>query len=423
MVISITELEKNELLKILESGVTLGADEKQELADLVEKMNKRKVIENHPYAISVIQIDGKPYYTTYVADDSKKDGRRKISAQKREHLENKIYEDYKQKTTLTFDMVCKEWLKVHKNEVKVTTFPRLMSDYNRFIPKCCLAKKSIKSIEAFEVKEYLHKATTDEKLSTQACKNLKTIFNGTFAYALEHKYISINPMIGLKAATANAVKPKKKAKEEVVFTNKERDLLRNYIKKDSANYTDTAPYAILLSFQLGLRVSELIALKWSDITKDTIHIQRQEIIYDVYDDDLNKIKSSVHEIVEYTKTEAGDRILPLTPEAKHILDKIKEWNAIHKLKSDFIFVNTKKRNFDRQRINTCLYSYCEKVDIIKKSSHKIRRSVISNLLDNLANKKAVQEFAGHENIETTLNSYYKNISDDDDLIIGMCACL
>ena len=91
--ISITELEKNDLLKILESGVTLGADEKQELADLVEKMNKRKVIENHPYAISVIQIDGKPYYTTYVADDSKKDGRRKISAQKREHLENKIYEE------------------------------------------------------------------------------------------------------------------------------------------------------------------------------------------------------------------------------------------------------------------------------------------------------------------------------------------
>lgn len=61
--------------------------------------------------------------------------------------------------------------------------------------------------------------------------------------------------------------------------------------------------------------------------------------------------------------------------------------------------------------------------IIKKSSHKIRRSVISSLLDNLANKKAVQEFAGHENIETTFNSYYKNISDDDDLITGMCACL
>lgn len=126
-----------------------------------------------------------------------------------------------------------------------------------------------------------------------------------------------------------------------------------------------------------MRVGELVALKWSDISKGTIHIQRQEVIYDVYDDDLNKTKSSVHEVVEYTKTQAGERILPLTPEAKRILDKIKEWNKIHKLKSDFIFVNASNHNFNRQRINTCLYSYCKKVDIIKKSSHTIRRSVIS----------------------------------------------
>ena len=418
--ISITELEKNDLLKILESGVTLGADEKQELADLVEKMNKRKVIENHPYAISVIQIDGKPYYTTYVADDSKKDGRRKISAQKREHLENKIYEDYKQKTTLTFDMVCKEWLKVHKNEVKVTTFPRLMSDYNRFIPKCCLAKKSIKSIEAFEVKEYLQKATTDEKLGKQACKNLKTIFNGTFAYALEHKYISINPMIGLKAATANAVKPKKKAKEEVVFTNKERDLLRNYIKKDSANYTDTAPYAILLSFQLGLRVSELIALKWSDIADNTIYVQRQEICYTTYD---NGKKHTVHKIVEYTKTKAGDRILPLSPEAVSILDDVREWNKEHHITSEFIFADRNGNHFKRQRINDRLYGYCEKANVIKKSTHKIRRCVVSTLLDNVKNKDSVRMFAGHENIQTTFNAYYKDISSDEDFFKEMCACL
>ena len=108
-----------------------------------------------------------------------------------------------------------------------------MSDYNRFIPKCCLAKKSIKSIEAFEVKDYFQKVIVDEKLSEHACDNLKSIFNGTFAYALEHKYIAFNPMVSLKISKANSVKPKKKTKEEVVFTNKERDLLRDYIKKDS----------------------------------------------------------------------------------------------------------------------------------------------------------------------------------------------
>ncbi|WP_455717306.1 hypothetical protein [Anaerosporobacter sp.] len=79
-------------------------------------------------------------------------------------------------------------------------------------------------------------------------------------------------------------------------------------------------------------------------------------------------------------------MLPLTPEALYILTQVKFWNERHNLKSDFIFLNENSHNFNRQRINTCLSSYRDKVNIIKKSSHKVRRNVISNLLDNLANK-------------------------------------
>ena len=138
---------------------------------------------------------------------------------------------------------------------------------------------------------------------------------------------------------------------------------------------------------------------------------------------MKQIASSVHEIKDYTKTQAGNRLLPLTPEAINILNHVKSWNNENKIKSEFIFVNQDGCTFNRQRINTCLYSYCNKVDIIKKSSHKIRRSVISSLLDNIANKKSVQAFAGHEELETTLNSYYKDITDDTELLIGMTACL
>lgn len=115
--------------------------------------------------------------------------------------------------------------------------------------------------------------------------------------------------------------------------------------------------------------------------------------------------------------------MPLTPEALRILDSVNSWNTSKNVTNDFIFVDDEGHNFNRQRINTCLYSYCNKVDIIKKSSHKVRRSVISSLLDNITNKKSVQAFAGHKELQTTLNSYYKDISDDKELITGMCACL
>lgn len=105
----------------------------------------------------------------------------------------------------------------------------------------------------------------------------------------------------------------------------------------------------------------MIALKWTDIKKNTIHIQRQEICYTLEDENEKK---TIHEIVDYTKTEEGDRILPLSPDALKILDNLKKWN-----------------------------------------------------------KDSVRQFAGHKNIQTTFNSYYKDISSNTEFYGEMCACL
>ena len=421
--ITITDQLLNDMLNLIPDGVNMTPEQRNKVAEKLEQMNKKNVIDNHPYEIFTSMKHGEEYFLTYVFDETKKDNRRQISAKTMQNLENKIYEAHKQKNLLTFEKVSREWLKSYKGKVKPQTFSRTMTDYNRFIPDCSLAKKSIKQIEATDIEKYLEKTILDEKLQEQAYKNLKSILNGIFKHARKRKYITDNPMDTVEVSTTNLVVLPKKSKEATVFTNKERDLIKNHIIKDSANYKTTAPYAILLSFQLGLRVGELITLKWSDIEKNKIHIQRQEIIYDVYDENLNKTAGSVHEVVEYTKTKAGERFLPLTPEAKQILDSVKFWNKLHKIKSEYIFADKNGTNFNRQRINTCLYNYCVAVDIIKKSSHKIRRSVISNLLDNIVNKVSVQEFAGHENLQTTINAYYKDVSEDDDLFNGMCACL
>lgn len=420
---TLTDAQLHDLLHNLEKECNITSNQKLQVADWLEEMNKKNVIENHPYEISETKKHGETYYLTYVFDETKKNHRRQISAKTKENLENKIYSAYKQRHMLTFEKVSIEWLKYYRTTVKETTFTRTYSDYNRFLPKCSFLKKSITAIKPLEIKEYLQLTILEEKLRKRGYSNLKSLLNGIFRYAYEKEYISKNPMDGIKVSLANIQQPTRKSKEEVVFTTIEKDLLRDFIKADSANYKNTTPYAILLSFQLGLRVGELVSLKWSDIKNNIIHIQRQEVIYNKYDDNLNKIANSVHEIVDYTKSTAGNRFLPLTPEAVLILDSVKFWNKSHNIHSDFIFVDEDGHTFNRQRINTCLYSYCNKVDIIKKSSHKIRRSVISSLLDNIPNKQAVRDFAGHEELQTTLNSYYKDISDDKELLQGMCACL
>jgi len=390
-----------------------------DVAELEEAMKRQEIINNHPHKI----WQRGDVWLTYITDETRKEKRRQISAKTLENLENKIYEAYKADTVLTFGKFSEEWKSYYRDTVKETTFSRTMSTYNRFIPKSSLYNKDIRKIKLIDVKKYLQETIRKEELYEQAYKNLKSLLNGIFTYALESEVIIKNPMDGMKVSTAYIKQPEKKEKTAVVFVNKEKELLRNFIKADRANFKTSVPFAILLAFQLALRVSELVALKWTDINKGTIHIQREEIVYDKYDENLNIICKSYHEIKERTKTDDGNRILPLTPEALWILKKVREWNMANGIRSEYIFADKDGKNFNRQRINTKLYDYCEKVGITKKSSHKVRRTAISNLLDTVENKKAVQTFAGHKHFETTINNYYEDTSSDEDFFKGMCACL
>ena len=120
------------------------------------------------------------------------------------------------------------------------------------------------------MEDFLHNAIIQHKLRLQGYKNLKSLLNGVFKYARKKKYITENPVDLAEISTAHIVQPKKKHKEEVVFTTQEAELVKGVIANDKANYDISIPFALLLAFQLGLRVSELIALKWSDVHNNTI---------------------------------------------------------------------------------------------------------------------------------------------------------
>lgn len=54
---------------------------------------------------------------------------------------------------------------------------------------------------------------------------------------------------------------------------------------------------------------------------------------------LDNIKSLGFKVVEYTKSDDGDRVLPLTDKAKRLIRKVKEVNAEYgNLYKDYLFV-------------------------------------------------------------------------------------
>lgn len=114
-------------------------------------------------------------------------------------------------------------------------------------------------------------------------------------------------------------------------------------------------------------------------------------------------------VKEMTKTLSGKRIIPLTDEALRILDDVKKYNEKYGLDKEWIF-QSHNNNYDGRlsynSVNNKLVKLCERLGIPKRSSHKIRKTTLSALLDspNL-NSRSVQRFAGHNDIVTTQKYY------------------
>ena len=117
----------------------------------------------------------------------------------------------------------------------------------------------------------------DFNLARKEWTNVKTILFGMFEYAQRKKYLTINPMNEVKILVKYRQVVRKTAKTQTFNTDELAELNR-YLDAKFTETGDLAFLAIRMNFYLGLRVGELVALKWSDWEDETtLHIVREEV--------------------------------------------------------------------------------------------------------------------------------------------------
>lgn len=398
---------------LLQNAVKEGIINLGDVESKVIEMKKKNALKYHKYKIWYSESQNR--WFTYLPDEVK--GRRLVKRKTKESIENAIYEYYidvpdphSKRHEKTLEDVYKEWL---VSKEKHTNSPgcifRIASDWKRFYKETELSYMPVRRLTKQYLDDWIHEQIKAYQMSKTCYYNMSIILRQGLDYAQEMGYIKINPFRKVKVEPRMFFRKKKQDDGSQVFLEDEqKQIEKEAYRRFSEKPHITNPLAICLAFQLGTRPCETVAIKFSDILGNYIHIQRMEVRNYMLDKDTKEVKSSGVKVVPHTKSDAGDRYIYLTEKARAILQLIKESNeAYHNECDDYVFVRDNQR-VEVIAVTNKLLNMCRTIGIPPKRCHKIRKTWISTLIDSELNISKIREMAGHTDERTTYRNYCFN---------------
>lgn len=267
--------------------------------------------------------------------------------------------------------------------------------YNYIIPYwrdkifCHVSRKDIETLLAM---------TADH--SYDVARLLKTVITTSMKYALENHFISSDPSIRIIL----------KRKNQQLYMQKQSAFTEWQMKQILICSKETSLYLpILFASLLGLRMGEIVGLKYSDVDyiRKTIHVQRQLGQTWASSLDNPRLKPEVS-----TKTPAGDRVLKLP---QLVLEAIMEERTRYEMLrsrrasafSDFDFICCSSYGRPRSRS----YFWKPYKDLLKEQGlpnikwHGLRHSYTTLLLKENCSLREVSRSLGHTKASFTADVY------------------
>lgn len=406
--------------ELLKFAIENGMLDTALVQEKIEMQKREEMLKKHPYAI----WQGKDEkWRTYLPDDEK--GRKLVKRNTQDAIEKCVIkywecnseEEIQKKVAkeISLKKIFPDWLNHKQLHTDSTSYTKkITADWKKFYAsQPDFINMPLQKMTSLFLDEWAHSMIKKFNLTKKAYYNMTMILRQCLDYAVERGYIEHNVFSGIKINTKMFRRVKKKSGESQVYTmDEEERFIKDMIRRFQKNPKNTAPLAVMLAFEIGVRIGELCALRFDDIEGNYIHIQRQEVReYEKVDDFTMKFKC--YKVVEYAKSEDGFRDIYLTETARKIIALVQYMNSVNGEYSEegYIFVKSHK-NINHYSIQAMILRGCNRVNMDVKTSHKIRKTYISTLIDSGLNIDAVRRFAGHSDERTTYGNYcYNRLTD------------
>ena len=348
-----------------------------------ENIYKRKDNRWEARYIKSYRPDGSARYG-YCYAKTYREARQKLTLAKASLVNGKLPNTASQKRR--FAVYCDEWLQINRSRVKESTYVKYSTMLEKHIkPKLggCL----VQALSSIVVEEFSHELLFEEELAPKTVKDILTILHSIIKYTSKQFAYSLPPI--------EIVYPKIPKNDTRVLSREEQKRFISFLTE----HTDEAKFGILLALLTGMRIGEVCALKWMDVSLSDRCISvrsTMQRLHDYNDGSQNKTKI----IISEPKSNTSARIIPLTDYAAKLCSS--HW------KNDpqaFVLTGQSERYIEPRVMQYKLERFTKECGLEGVHFHTLRHTFATRCVEVDFEIKSLSEILGHSSPRITLERY------------------
>ena len=346
------EAIKNCLQEVLSEGNINSQVSAPANNDYMTKKHRDDIIKKHTEQYTTKYYESDRRWHSFLPDENSPRKKKPIAKRRWEDLADEIVayyeaqeEDTKRKR-ITLRQFYPEWFTYKWQDTNNSNYMKhIDGEWNRFYVDDPIIDRPVVELTALELKNWARNKIISCKMNKKQYYNMAVIIRQSLEYLVELGILPTNHYAEFKIKASLFTPTVSKDAEFEVFNEEEEHRLKELAQKEFTEHPNRiATLAVLINFSLGLRVGELVALKWKDLRDSYLHIRRME--QQQYEKlDNGKWKKHL-EVVEHPKSDAGYRTLYVVSSAMELFNKVRDVNLQNGYScdpEDYIFMYRKHR--------------------------------------------------------------------------------
>lgn len=279
---------------------------------------------------------------------------------------------------------CDEWLRLKRSKIKDLTYVKYSTVIENHIkPK--LGDRRVFGLTTLAVEQFSYDLMHVEGLSSKTVRDILTVLHSILTYV--KKQLPDLPLV-------EVIYPKAEKKEMRVLSREEQGRLTEYLLTETDNYK----FGTLFSLLTGLRIGEVCALRWRDVSLEEGAVFVRGTMQRVKNFDAEE-GSKTRITVSDPKSFSSMRVIPLSSVALELCRKF------YGEEDAFILTGDENRYVEPRVLQNRIKTYAEACGLSGVHFHTLRHSFATRCVEVGFEIKSLSEVLGHASPQITLERY------------------